>query len=100
MCLLISETKLQSILANLYNMQFFALILSGSGKTAAFLIPMFERLKTHSAKVRHNQRNSRKLKTHFRRTDFNSDDKNERKLSLFLFTNMYLYFKIKYNYYV
>ena len=66
-------------------MQFFALILSGSGKTAAFLIPMFERLKTHSAKVGHNQRNSRKMKTNLRRTDFNSDVKNERKLSLFLF---------------
>ena len=24
----------------------------GSGKTAAFLVPMFEQLKTHSAKVR------------------------------------------------
>lgn len=39
---------------------FLSLILSGSGKTAAFLIPMFERLKTHSAKVRHNQRNLKK----------------------------------------
>ena len=29
----------------------FVLLLPGSGKTAAFLIPMFERLKTHTAKV-------------------------------------------------
>ena len=29
----------------------FLNFLTGSGKTAAFLIPMFERLKAHSAKV-------------------------------------------------
>ena len=29
----------------------FLTFLTGSGKTAAFLIPMFERLKAHSAKV-------------------------------------------------
>ena len=76
----------------------FFLILIGSGKTAAFLIPMFERLKTHSAKVRHNQRNSRKLKSDFlfRRTDVNSDVKNGRKLSSIAYTCMHLYFKIKY----
>ena len=49
----------------LANLCIFVVILLGSGKTAAFLIPMFERLKTHSAKVRHhNQRNLRKLNSH------------------------------------
>ena len=29
-----------------------AMARTGSGKTAAFLVPMFEKLKTHSAKVK------------------------------------------------